>query len=289
MHLSGGGMIERDVESGRLMMPRNSRMRGIFYFLTLGAMIGLLMIVQLHGAKMESREAEGSQETYDIRAENASAVIQGGNRSTVEVGDSEEIADRDATLEELQDEVDELLESVEDTLEGRQESEANLYKILEDGEETNSTSSTEEDRDDMPLTEKFKTATVTYDSLRERLSDESIMKLQALELQSVLGDCDANPSSGVLFKTELEQRVENIDIDDEESLKEMWCNFKGISKRDAMRAYIKRVAYLHAPEDELNEIVKMENDYEAYLSTKEGAQSLEEASNVSTTLQSTSR
>lgn len=44
-------MHEKDIESGRMIFARSSRLRGLFYFVALGMMVGLLTTVQLRGIR----------------------------------------------------------------------------------------------------------------------------------------------------------------------------------------------------------------------------------------------
>eukprot|EP00189_Rhodosorus_marinus_P008795 CAMPEP_0184752708 /NCGR_PEP_ID=MMETSP0315-20130426/43724_1 /TAXON_ID=101924 /ORGANISM="Rhodosorus marinus, Strain UTEX LB 2760" /LENGTH=281 /DNA_ID=CAMNT_0027232059 /DNA_START=201 /DNA_END=1046 /DNA_ORIENTATION=- len=253
---------------------RHSRLRALIYFCALGLMVATLMILQLpRGTDLGSESSITTIESATTEGHPYSP--QRDTATATEPQDEDAFKEEKvATLEELQDEVDELFETVDESAEDRSESEKSLAKLMAEGDEvpdyTNSSDETG-DGDEIPLAERFKAATLLYDSMHEKseLSLDSIMRLQALELQSILGDCGTQSDSGELFKSEMEQRAEQINVEENTDLETLWCSLRGIQKRDAMRAYIKRVQALNAPHEELQNIMQMQHEYEEYLGQKQ--------------------
>ncbi|KAJ8902931.1 hypothetical protein NDN08_006249 [Rhodosorus marinus] len=253
---------------------RHSRLRGLFYFFALGLMVATLMILQLpKGTDLGSESSMSTIESTITEAYPYAPQSDTGTATEPQYEDAEK-EEKVATLEELQDEVDELFETVDESAEDRSESEKSLAKLMAEGDEVPDYKNSPDeagDGDEIPLTERFKAATLLYDSMHEKseLSLDSIMRLQALELQSILGDCGTQSDSGELFKSEMEQRAEQINVEENKDLETLWCSLRGNQKRDAMRAYIKRVQALNAPHEELQNIMQMQHEYEEYLGQKQ--------------------
>mmetsp|Transcript_10605 Transcript_10605/g.44203 ORF Transcript_10605/g.44203 Transcript_10605/m.44203 type:complete len:233 (-) Transcript_10605:652-1350(-) len=225
----------------KLENRRHSRLRGLFYFFALALMVATLMILQLPRAgEVESDSTLSTTENTIGEGYPLSPQSDKGTASELQ-DEGAEKEEKVATLEELQDEVDELFETVDESAEDRSESEKSLAKLMAEGDEvpdyTNSPDETGEG-DEIPLAERFKAATLLYDAMHEKneLSLDSIKRLQALELQSILGDCGTQSDSGELFKSEMEQRAEQINVEENTELETLWCSLRGNQKRDAMRA-----------------------------------------------------